>query len=163
MIEKLLDVYSTYSHTFAAHELLEVKRLDTVSLGLMEHFGFHDGISQPVMTGLPKSEMPMMDTIQMGEFLLGYPNEYGLYTDRPLIKSVADPQGLLPQDASGSGNRDLGRNGSYLVFRQLHQDVRGFWQFLDRATKILMVVATPPPVPSSHQRWLGDGLVALRL
>jgi Dyp-type peroxidase family len=132
--QELLDMYNTYSNTFAAHGLLEIKRLDTVDLGYIDHFGFHDGISQPVMTGLPKSEIPM-NTIQTGEFLLGYPNEYGLYTDRPLIKSSADPQGLLPHDASGSGNMDLGRNGSYLVFRQLHQDVRGFWQFLDRATK----------------------------
>ena len=28
--------------------------------------------------------------------------------------------------------RDLGRNGTYLVLRQLQQDVQGFWQFLDR-------------------------------
>ena len=28
------------------------------------------------------------------------------------------------------GKRDLGRNGSYLVFRQLEQDVRGFWRFV---------------------------------
>ena len=27
---------------------------------------------------------------------------------------------------------DLGRNGSYLVLRQLRQDVSGFWQALDR-------------------------------
>jgi Dyp-type peroxidase family len=46
-----------------------------------------------------------------------------------------DPKDLLPRDSSGSGNVDLGRNGSYLVFRQLRQDVRGFWQFLDGATK----------------------------
>jgi deferrochelatase/peroxidase EfeB len=30
--------------------------------------------------------------------------------------------------------RDLGRNGSYLVFRQLQQDVRGFWQFIEKQT-----------------------------
>jgi deferrochelatase/peroxidase EfeB len=28
--------------------------------------------------------------------------------------------------------RDFGRNGTYLVLRQLEQDVRGFWQYLDR-------------------------------
>jgi deferrochelatase/peroxidase EfeB len=32
------------------------------------------------------------------------------------------------------GKRDLGRNGTYLVMRQLTQDVRGFWRFLDKAT-----------------------------
>ena len=31
--------------------------------------------------------------------------------------------------------RDFGRNGTYLVLRQLQQDVRGFWQFVDRESK----------------------------
>ena len=34
---------------------------------------------------------------------------------------------LLPFDASGTGKRDLGRNGSYMVMRQLQQDVDGYW------------------------------------
>jgi deferrochelatase/peroxidase EfeB len=29
--------------------------------------------------------------------------------------------------------KDLGRNGAYLVLRTLEQDVRGFWQYLDKA------------------------------
>ena len=131
---ELSDVYNTYAKTFATSGLTEVLKLDTVDLGNKEHFGFHDGISQPVMEGLPQTETAM-NTIKAGEFVLGYPNEYGLYTDRPVIKPVMDPKGLLPRDSSGSGNVDLGRNGSYLVFRQLRQDVRGFWQFLDEATK----------------------------
>ncbi len=130
----LADMYNMLAKTLAASGLREVRRLDTVNLGYREHFGFHDGISQPVMVGLPATETPM-NMIQPGEFLLGYPNEYGLYTERPLIPFDADPQGLLPEDAGGSGNKDLGRNGSYLIFRQLHQDVRGFWQFMDAATK----------------------------
>ena len=131
---ELSDVYNIYAKTFATAGLTEVLKLDTVDLGNKEHFGFHDGISQPVMEGLPQTETAM-NTIKAGEFVLGYPNEYGLYTDRPVIKPVMDPKGLLPRDSSGSGNVDLGRNGSYLVFRQLRQDVRGFWQFLDEATK----------------------------
>ena len=39
---------------------------------------------------------------------------------------------MLPRDAEGSGRADLGRNGSYLVVRQLRQDVPGFWGFVDR-------------------------------
>jgi Dyp-type peroxidase family len=76
-----------------------------------------------------------MNTIKAGELLLGYPNEYGRYTDRPLLNPALDPQGILARTSSASGNADLGYNGSYLVFRQLRQDVRGFWQFLDSATK----------------------------
>ena len=113
---------------------MEVLKLETSNLDGKEHFGFHDGISQPVIEGLPQTGIPM-NTIKAGEFLLGYPNEYGLYTDRPLLKSASDPNRILPLDRSGSASADLGRNGSYLVFRQLRQDVRGFWQFLDTVTK----------------------------
>ena len=66
----------------------------------------------------------------LGEFLLGYPNEYGRYTDRPLVGAEADPAGLLPPAEEAPDWRDLGRNGTYLVLRDLGQDVAGFWQFL---------------------------------
>jgi deferrochelatase/peroxidase EfeB len=92
----------------------------------VDHFGFRDRISQPSVAGL-RSGSPAQ-TIQTGEFLLGYPNEYRQYTQRPLIDPRHDPSGLLPDDAAGSGLRDLGRNGSYLVFRHLSQDVPAFWQ-----------------------------------
>jgi Dyp-type peroxidase family len=132
--QKLSKMYDEYSHACTDNGLLEVRKLDTVDLGDKEHFGFRDGISQPLIEGLSPTTSPM-HTIQAGEFILGYPNEYGLYTDRPVVAPAADPEKLLPRDASGSRNRDLGRNGSYLVFRQLRQDVRGFWQFLDQATR----------------------------
>jgi deferrochelatase/peroxidase EfeB len=68
----------------------------------------------------------------VGEFILGYPNEYGLYTPRPVLDSQRDPKGFLPRAAESPDNADLGRNGTYLVIRQLRQDVRGFWQAIDR-------------------------------
>ena len=67
----------------------------------------------------------------MGEYLLGYPNEYGGYTDRPLLDPQRDPQALLPCAEDQPLQADLGRNGSYLVLRQLRQDVYGFWQFVN--------------------------------
>jgi Dyp-type peroxidase family len=107
-----------------------VQRL-RASTSTFDHFGFRDGISQPFIAGLRSG--PTAQTIQTGEFLLGYPNEYDQYTDRPLIDPREDPGGLLPDDAAGSGCRDLGRNGTYLVFRQLSQDVPAFWQWVDRS------------------------------
>jgi len=109
-----------------------VRELGTSDLQGREPFGFRDGISQPFVEGLSKTGPPET-TVRFGEFVLGYPNEYGLYTDRPLLDDGADPQHLLPADAEGSGRPDLGRNGTYLVLRQLRQDVRGFWRFLDSA------------------------------
>jgi Dyp-type peroxidase family len=112
----------------------EIKRLDAFTdLGGKEHFGFADGISQPTIDGLSGRKDIPPNTIRAGEFILGYLNEYGQYTDRPLLPVSADPQGILPMDAQGSGSADLGRNGTYLVFRQLAQDVDAFWRYLDVA------------------------------
>lgn len=108
-----------------------VRRLDT-RWSDREPFGFKDGIAQPAVEGL-RGGLPN-DTIKSGEFVLGYPNEYGLLTDRPLVRADADPGAILPLDPARSGRRDLGRNGSYLVLRQLSQDVSGLWEFVDRAT-----------------------------
>jgi len=109
-----------------------VHPLGTSDLDGIEPFGFRDGVSQPFVEGLAK-EGPREATVRAGEFVLGYVNEYGLYTDRPLLDPAADPDRLLPRDPAGSGRADLGRNGSYLVVRQLRQDVGAFWQFMDRA------------------------------
>jgi deferrochelatase/peroxidase EfeB len=41
----------------------------------------------------------------------------------------------LPDAEDAPGKKDLGRNGTYLVMRQLQQDVRRFWQFSSRQTE----------------------------
>jgi Dyp-type peroxidase family len=128
--------YTRLAATFADGGVAEVQRLDAiVDLNGKEHFGFADGISQPTIAGLSSRTDIPSNTIQPGEFILGYLNEYGRYTDRPLLEPGLDPGHLLPLDAAGSGKADLARNGSYLVFRQLAQDVRGFWRFVDQTTR----------------------------
>ena len=118
-----------------AHGLSEIRTLHTnpAMLG-REHFGFADGISQPAIEGYhPASSR--LHLVKPGEFLLGYVNEYGLYTDRPLVDAEDDPFALLPLDVEGSPRRDFGRNGTYLVFRQLRQHVRAFRETLDALTR----------------------------
>lgn len=112
--------------------------LDTSDLGGKEPFGFADGISQPEFDW--KREQTILGTtvaynnrVALGELLLGYPNEYGKYTDRPLLDPPADPANCLLPAEDQPSQRDLGRNGTYLVLRQLAQDIRTFWQYLDRA------------------------------
>jgi Dyp-type peroxidase family len=94
-----------------------------------EHFGFADGLSQPKIEGRPKrrrdgnsrkekSEIKLGSTVEPGEFLLGYQNER-----RACI-------------TNGNG-RDIRRNGSYLVFRQLEQDVPAFNAFVSDVAKKL--------------------------
>lgn len=105
-----------------------IAQLETYDLGDREHFGFHDGISQPVVEGFGRPA-PWCDSIKPGEFILGYPNEYGLCAPGIPIPRESDPAGILPPDIEGTGFGDFGRNGTYLVFRQLNQDVAAFWTF----------------------------------
>jgi deferrochelatase/peroxidase EfeB len=83
--------------------------------GMREHFGFRDGLSQPeIDEEAPREGAPPRppNRVAPGEFLLGYENER---------RQLYDPG--LPAE--------LGRNGSYLVLRQLAQEVAGFWRYLD--------------------------------
>ena len=83
-----------------------------------EPFGFADGISQPNVDW--ERERPLGDhdrldydnLVCLGEFLLGYPNEYGLYTPRPLLAPQRDPGRLLPRAEDAPEEVDLGRNGA---------------------------------------------------
>jgi len=91
-----------------------------------EHFGFADPISEPPIEGI--SEGSPGDGVQEddgtwrplkpGEFLLGYEDEAGEAT-------------LTPEPA------ELRRNGTYMVFRKLYQDVAAFRGYLATAAKSL--------------------------
>jgi deferrochelatase/peroxidase EfeB len=115
-----------------------IERLSTYDTLGVEPFGFADGISQPEVDWERTRPVRDQDRLAygnltcLGEFLLGYPNEYGLYTPRPLMPPQRDPDGLLPRAEDAPEQADLGRNGAYLVIRQLRQDVPGFWRELDR-------------------------------
>src|SRR5438874_1473959 len=119
---RLQALYAVHAAALASAGLALVEKLQTAPLDRKEPFGFSDGISQPNVEGLPRNGTAE-NTIKIGEMVLGYQNEYGLYTDRPLVSRQDDPGGILPADAIGSGKADLGRNGTYLVLRHLEQDV----------------------------------------
>ncbi len=89
----------------------------------MEHFGFRDGMSNPVVEGIDGEAGPGTGKlspdgrwvpIRTGEFLLGHPNE----SEEP------------PMDRKF---RPLAQDGSFVVFRQLHQDVAGFRRYTKEA------------------------------
>jgi deferrochelatase/peroxidase EfeB len=115
----------------------QMARLSTSDMDGFEPFGFRDGISQPRIdwecerAAHDQEQFEYTNLSCLGEYLLGYPNEYGAYTDRPLLDRARDPAALLPRAEDAADKADLGRNGSYLVIRQLQQDVEGFWRFID--------------------------------
>lgn len=93
-----------------------------------EHFGFVDGLAQPDILGYRPEKYGANgpgNEINPGEFILGYENEYfGQVTASPHLNAPdVDPARLLREG-------DLGRNGSYLVVRQMEQDVAGFWEMI---------------------------------
>jgi len=123
----------------SAFQLLHI--LPTQDIGMIEPFGFADGISQPEIDWAYRQSTDLHERngfsnwVAPGEFVLGYPNEYGQYTTRPLVDLQEDRlASLLPDAEDDPSFKDIGRNGSYLVIRQLHQDVPGFWQFIDKVT-----------------------------
>lgn len=76
-----------------------------------EPFGYRDGISHPAVEGSGiAGSNPLEKPLAAGEFVLGYPDELGgVQTTTPDV---------------------LGRNGSYVAFRKLRQDVAAFRRFL---------------------------------
>jgi Dyp-type peroxidase family len=91
-----------------------------------EHFGFKDGISQPAIPGLTEEPKPGQQMVAAGEFILGYPKQGEPPSSPP---PAPNPYGPPPAPPPPSGP-EWTRNGSYLVFRRLRQDVRGFNDFV---------------------------------
>jgi len=110
--------------------------------GGREHFGFADGISQPTLKGVSygrRSVQPPTGPepskwaeVEPGEVILGYCDNYMKPSAGPMVSAASDPTGLLPPWGP-DGRHHLGQNGSYLVFRQLAQDVDAFQRFLQSA------------------------------
>jgi Dyp-type peroxidase family len=102
--------------------------------GFLEHFGFVDGLSQPrvhgVTAGRRSAELPP------GEALLGYRDIDG--------------------DLAGAGlPASLARNGSYLVYRKLEQDVPAFRELTRDLGERLSTVAGTDPTEFAAAKVMG--------
>lgn len=130
-----LNYYQELASQFGVHGLKQLFFVDgQTQPDNKEHFGFRDGISQPVIEGSGRVGNKD-DVIKAGEFLFGYKNEFGVYPDTPLIVKEQGDLNLLTPDAGGSGQKDIGKDGTFMVMRQLDQDVNKFWGFLNEQTK----------------------------
>ena len=101
-----------------------------------EHFGFTDGIGDPVFEGQYPGEYEAAKAkgngaldgkgnwrpLATGEFLLGYPDE--------------------AQEIAGAAMPlDFSRNGTFMAYRKLHQNVAAFTAFMDAKVEQFRVVA----------------------
>ncbi|MEO6129797.1 MAG: hypothetical protein ABIP30_15720 [Ferruginibacter sp.] len=134
--ELMNEYYEEVTADLATAGVSIIKTFETNMLDSnKENFGFTDGISQPVIKDIGEDESNTYNVVATGEFLLGYKNEYNVFPDSPFIRSEQGDTNLLPTDAAGSGLKDIGRNGSYLVFRQMEQHVDRFWEYMNENTK----------------------------
>jgi Dyp-type peroxidase family len=139
-----------------AHGTRVITVLDTVASNLTsrkEHFGFRDGIANPRIGGLPRDRTD--DLLAAGEVLLGQANEYDKLPFSPEVPASDDPMGILCAVEGRPERHDFGKNGSYLVFRQLSQDVQGFWNYIEELAK---TVPDAPPGRAGRQ-WLAAKFV----
>jgi len=137
-VRRVRDLVETRGATFVGQDEGKARRD-----GLLghEHFGFLDGISQPGLRGRasedptdvltprqnradPGEGKPGQELIWPGEFVFGYPAQVG-------SRDGIEPGGNASFDGAGSPQVPAwGRDGSYLVFRRLGQDVFRFHRFL---------------------------------
>ena len=138
-----------------------------------EHFGFADGISQPVPfedgavvfgdgTPVPRDRW---HGVPLGDVLIGHMDGHHEVAPGPVVREDGknDPASLaLPAEGAPGGYRSLGLNGSYLVVRELRQDVPAFWRALDSGTEQLR---NGDPEHSGHvtPEWLAERIVGRNL
>ena len=138
-----------------------------------EHFGFADGLSQPapfdaggavMLEGKAVTQGDKVQGVPLGEFLVGYVNGHRETAPGPVVPGE-DPflsarltqAGLLPHTQAQSFY-DFGCNGSYLVVRELRQDVAAFWNSMDENAA---AIRARDPDHSAHVTadWIADRVV----
>jgi Dyp-type peroxidase family len=136
------------------------KNVNGKDLAGHEHFGFLDGISQPGIRGRISNDphdvltprqnannrdhgKPGQDLLWPGEFVFGYAGQDA-------------EQDITQAGALSSAGPEWARNGSFLVYRRLRQNVFGFHTFLNETARTQGV---PTPKNASGAEAVGANLV----
>ena len=144
-----------------------------------EHFGFRDGLSQPVIIGTQKSarDMAASDLVEPGEMILGYRDSSGHVPPPLAMPAEMDRHDDLPVDVKdfgfrfprfgdvrGSSARDFGRNGTFIAIRQFEQHVDKFDDFTKAQADLLndrrepRQISTLAGCPVDHE-WIASKLM----
>ncbi len=120
-------------------------RCKELPAGNVEPFRFKDGISQPIMRGSKHWSEPRyaMHVVEPGELVLGYRDNLG---------NVSPPP--------SNNGQDIGRNGTFLVMRQLEQHVARFNAYVEGEARRLV---TDPRAPrfgrADLEHWVAARMV----
>jgi Dyp-type peroxidase family len=160
------------------HRLLLDLRLDPNGIG-REHFGFADGLSQPIpydeKTGDQSPDIVYLSDgspakrdewhgVPLGEILLGQTNAHHEKAPSPMVPDDEAGKALaagLLSDGAPEGFRNLGLNGSYLVVRELQQRVAAFWNSLE--TGAALIRAHDPTATHVTADWLAERVIGRNL
>ena len=119
--------------------------LQVLDGGNKEPFGFKDGISQPIMRGSKHWSEPRfaMHVVEPGELVLGYRDNLGYVSPSPC-----------------DHGRDIGRNGTFLVVRQLEQHVAEFDRYLaQEADRLRADPRAPGYAGADLEHWIAARMV----
>ncbi|CAN5740315.1 Dyp-type peroxidase [soil metagenome] len=174
-LSKVQDWAKKIEQTLAAHDVAIVHRLE-LSLhadekGLVrEHFGFADGLSQPIPFGAPDSGEAgkvLVDDkpsprdpwhgVPLGEILLGHTNAHAEKSPGPLVADGTGREVGLTPDGAPAGSLNFGLNGSYMVVRELRQYVGKFWRALEQNAQTIR--AHDPAATHVTADWLAERIV----
>jgi Dyp-type peroxidase family len=157
-----------------AHRLSLSLRLDSNMVG-REHFGFADGMSQPIPFDEKSGNERAPDSlilsdgkpvtrdiwhgVPLGEILLGHTNAHHEKAPGPLVVVDKDAPrtATLPAAGAPEGFRNFGLDGSYMVVRQLQQRVAAFWKSLEEGAA--RIRAHDPGATHVTADWLAERVI----
>jgi Dyp-type peroxidase family len=129
-----------------------------------EHFGFADGLSQPIPFGPSvilsdgsPSERDRWHGVPLGEILLGHDNAHSEKAPGPLVPDNGISIPGLTTKGAPEGFLNFGLNGSYMVVRELRQYVAAFWNSLKTGAE--RIRAHDPNAAHVTADWLAERVV----